>query len=51
MINYIARPVSGEKASEMRRHTETRQLALYAIYLMRRETVMTDTTVELLVKV
>lgn len=49
-IEHVARRVSGEKASEMRRHTETRQLALYAVYLMARETAMTDAMVELLVE-
>ena len=34
----------------MRRHTEARQLALYAVYLMARETAMTDAMVELLVE-
>lgn len=49
-IEHVARRVSGEKTSEMRRHTETRQLALYAVYLMARETAMTDAMVELLVE-
>ena len=49
-IEHVARRVSGEKASEMRRHTQTRQLALYAVYLMRRETAITDAMVELLVE-
>ena len=49
-IEHVARRVSGEKASEMRRHTQTRQLALYAVYLMGRETAMTDAMVELLVE-
>lgn len=49
-IEHVARRVSGEKASEMRRHTQTRQFALYAVYLMRRETAMTDAMVELLVE-
>ena len=49
-IEHVARRVSGEKASEMRRHTQTRQLALYAVYLMARETAMTDAMVELLVE-
>ena len=46
----VVRRVSSEKASEMRRHTEARQLALYAVYLMARETAMTDAMVELLVE-
>ena len=49
-IEHVVRRVSGEKASEMRRHTEARQLALYAVYLMARETAMTDAMVELLVE-
>ncbi len=34
----------------MRRHTEARQLALYAVYLIARETAITDAMVELLVE-
>ena len=49
-IEHVARRVSGEKASEMRRHTQIRQLTLYAVYLMARETAMTDAMVELLVE-
>ncbi|MFF0952895.1 DUF4158 domain-containing protein [Rhizobium leguminosarum] len=49
-IEHVDRRVSGEKASEMRSHTETRQLALYAVYLMARETAKTDAMVELLVE-
>jgi TnpA family transposase len=49
-IEHVVRRVSGEKASEMRRHTEMRQLALYSVYLMARETAVTDAMVELLVE-
>lgn len=49
-VKHIVRRVFGEKASEMRRHTETRQLALYAVYLMERELTITDAMVELLVE-
>lgn len=49
-VDQVVRRVSGEKASEMRRHTEARQLALYGVYLMARETAMTDAMVELLVE-
>lgn len=49
-VEHIVRRVSGEKASEMRRHTEPRQLALYAVYLMERESTITDAMVELLVE-
>ncbi|MCO6180773.1 hypothetical protein [Ciceribacter sp. RN22] len=49
-VEHIVRRVSGEKASEMRRHTEARQLALYAVYLMERESTITDAMVELLVE-
>jgi len=49
-IEHVARRVSGEKASEMRRHTPARQLALYAVYLMARETAMTDAMVDLLLE-
>ncbi|MER9586631.1 hypothetical protein [Mesorhizobium sp. M0276] len=49
-IEPVVRRVSGEKASEMRRHMEARQLAVYAVYLMARETAITDAMVELLVE-
>lgn len=49
-VEHIVRRVSGEKASEMRRHAESRQLALYAVYLMERESTIMDAMVELLVE-
>src|SRR3546814_13817612 len=49
-VDQIVRRVAGEKASEMRRHAQARQLGLYAIYLMSREAQLTDAMIDLLIE-
>ena len=46
LIGRLARRVSGEMASEMRRHNRTYRLDLYAIYLMARESALIDNIVD-----
>lgn len=50
LINRLARRVSGETASEMRRHNRTYRLGLYAVYLMARESALIDNIVDLLLE-
>jgi len=50
LINRLARRVSGETASEMRRHNRTYCLGLYAVYLMAREAALIDNVVDLLLE-
>ncbi len=49
-IEQIIRRVGGEKASEMRRHTRTRQLGFYAVFLVSREAQIIDSMIDLLVE-
>ena len=49
-INQIVRQVGAEKASEMRRRAQQRQLGLYAVYLMVREAQIIDGMIDLLVE-
>jgi len=49
-IEQIVRRVDGEKASEMRRHSASRRLGLYAVYLMSREARIVDAMIDLLVE-
>ena len=49
-VEQIVRRVAGEKASEMRRHAPTRQIGLYAIYLLSRAAQLTDAIVDLLIE-
>lgn len=49
-VEQVVRRVAGEKASEMRRHAPTRQLGLYAIYLLSREAQLTDAMIDLLIE-
>ena len=45
----MVRRVGAEKASEMRRHSQNRQLGLYAVFLMVREAQIIDGMIDLLV--
>lgn len=49
-VDQIVRRVGAEKASEMRRHVRTRQLGLYAVFLMAREAQIIDGMIDLLVE-
>ncbi|MEC5293528.1 DUF4158 domain-containing protein [Aurantimonas sp. C2-6-R+9] len=49
-IEQIERRVGGEKASEMRRHPRTRQLGLYAVFLMSRQSKIIDAMIDLLIE-
>ncbi len=49
-IDRLARRVSGETASEMRRHNRIYRLGLYAVYLMARESALIDNIVDLLLE-
>jgi len=49
-IETVARRAAGETASEMRRHERTRRLGLMALWLMVRESQLTDGVVDLLVE-
>ncbi|QGM48321.1 Tn3 family transposase [Methylocystis heyeri] len=49
-VEQVVRRVGGEKASEMRRHAPARQIGLYAVYLLSRETQLTDAMVDLLIE-
>ncbi|NGO54644.1 Tn3 family transposase [Allomesorhizobium camelthorni] len=49
-IDQIVRRVGAEKASEMRRHAQPRQLGLYAVFLMVREAQIIDGMIDLLVE-
>jgi len=49
-IAQIVRRVCGETASEMRRHSLSRQLGFYAVFLMVREARLTDSVIDLLVE-
>lgn len=49
-IEQIERRIGGEKASEMRRHPRTRQLGLYAIFLMSRQSKIIDAMIDLLLE-
>jgi len=50
LVDRLARRVSGETASEMRRHNRTYRLGLYAVYLMARESALIDNIVDLLLE-
>ena len=50
-VALLSRRVAGETASEMRRHSETRRLGLYALYLMDRRRTMIDGLVDLLLEI
>lgn len=50
MIERLRRRVAQETAWEMRRHTPTRRLGLYAIFLMMRQGEITDGLVDLLLE-
>lgn len=50
LTDRLARRVSGETASEMRRHNRTYRLGLYAVYLMARESALIDNVVDLLLE-
>lgn len=49
-LDRITRRVSGETASEMRRHGQKQRLGLYAVYLMARESALIDNVVDLLLE-
>lgn len=49
-VDQIVRRVGAEKASETRRHVRTRQLGLYAVFLMAREAQIIDGMIDLLVE-
>lgn len=50
LVDRLARRVSGETASEMRRHNRTYRLGLYAVYLLARESALIDNIVDLLLE-
>ncbi|HAB39517.1 MAG TPA: Tn3 family transposase [Rhodobacteraceae bacterium] len=49
-LDIIIRRVSGETASEMRRHDQKHRMGLYAVYLMGRESAMIDNVIDLLLE-
>jgi len=51
LFQRLARRVAGETAAEMRRHDETRQLGMFAVYLMHRRAQMIDGSIDLLLEI
>jgi len=49
-IEQIVRRVGAETASEMRRHSPTRQLGLYTVYLLSRQAQLTDAMIDMLIE-
>ena len=51
LIQRLSRRVDGETAAEMRRHSDTRRLGLFALHLMHRRAQMIDALIDLLLEI
>lgn len=51
LVQRLSRRVDGETAAEMRRHSDTRRLGLFALHLMHRRAGMIDALIDLLLEI